>query len=185
MKKFLNIDTLKIKLIQILKYLSIFIYVIFLFSNAYAFTDNGKGAQSDGRQDSSFLEAKNSNFQKGKDALKQAIKFKKKNDLKKANKRFTKALEYFASAYKEAPDNVEVLSFLGFAYYLVGDVIMSEIYYQQGLDIDPQNNLINQRLGELYFNTKRTDLAKERLKKLVNCKCEEFYVLNKIISEEN
>ena len=47
---------------------------------------------------------------------------------------------------------------------MVGDTIMSEIYYNQALVIDPNNNLINQKLGELYFKTKRTSQAKEKLK---------------------
>jgi len=92
-----------------------------------------------------------------------------------------KAIKYFVSAYKENPDSIEILSYLGLTYYMVGDNIMSEIYYQQALAIDPENNLINQRLGELYFNTKRTDLAKERLKILSNCDCKEYSNLKLII----
>ena len=64
---------------------------------------------------------------------------------------------------------------------MVGDTIMSEIYYNQALDIDPNNNLVNQRLGELYFKTKRTTLANEKLKILSNCNCEEYSILKMII----
>ena len=56
---------------------------------------DGKGAQSTGREDLSFLEAKNSNFKKGKDALKQAIKYKKKNKIEKYTKRLNKDIKYF------------------------------------------------------------------------------------------
>ena len=59
---------------------------------------------------------------------------------------------------------------------------MSEIYYLEGLEIDPNNNLINQRLGELYFNTKRVDLANERLEVLSICNCGEYSELKEIIS---
>ena len=167
---------------KILKYVIILIFSLFLFNQSYAFLDkDGKGAQSDGRDDSSFIEAKNSNFKKGKDALKQAMKYKKKNKLKKSTKSFNKAIKYFVSAYEETPNNIELLNYLGLVYYMVGDNIMAEIYYNQALVIDPKNNLINQRLGELYFNTTRTSLAKEKLKILSNCNCEEYSVLKMII----
>jgi tetratricopeptide (TPR) repeat protein len=168
---------------KILKYLIILIYSFFLFTNSNAFLDkDNKGAQSTGREDLSFLEAKNSNFKKGKDSLKQAIKYNKKNKLKKSNKQLSKAIKYFVSAYEEEPNNIEVLNYLGLVYYMVGDIIMSEIYYQEALLINPNNNLINQKLGELYFNTERVNLAQEKLKKLSKCNCEEYSILKKIIS---
>jgi len=168
---------------KILKYFYILIYLFFSISTANAFLDKeGKGAQSDGRQDSSYLEAKNSNFKKGKDALKQAIKYKKKNKFEKSNKKLEKALKYFVSAYEETPDNIELLNFLGLSYYMAEDAIMSEIYYQQALVIDPKNYLTNQKLGELYFNTERIDLAKEKLEMLSSCKCEEYSLLKKVIA---
>jgi len=168
---------------KILKYFYILIYLFFSISTANAFLDKeGKGAQSDGKQDSSYLEAKNSNFKKGKDALKQAIKYKKKNKFEKSNKKLEKALKYFVSAYEETPDNIELLNFLGLSYYMAEDAIMSEIYYQQALVIDPKNYLTNQKLGELYFNTERIDLAKEKLEMLSSCKCEEYSLLKKVIA---
>jgi tetratricopeptide (TPR) repeat protein len=167
---------------KILKYLAILIFSFLSFNQANAFLDkDNKGAQSTGREDLSFLEARNSNFKKGRDALKQAIKYNNKKKFEKSSKRLNKAIKYFVSAYKENPDSIEILSYLGLTYYMVGDNIMSEIYYQQALAIDPENNLINQRLGELYFNTKRTDLAKERLKILSNCDCKEYSNLKLII----
>jgi len=167
---------------KILKYLTILIFSFVSFNQANAFLDkDNKGAQSTGREDLSFLEARNSNFKKGRDALKQAIKYNNKKKFEKSSKRLNKAIKYFVSAYKENPDSIEILSYLGLTYYMVGDNIMSEIYYQQALAIDPENNLINQRLGELYFNTKRTDLAKERLKILSNCDCKEYSNLKLII----
>ena len=66
---------------------------------------------------------------------------------------------------------------------MVGDPIMSEIFYQEGLEIDPKNDYINQKLGELYFNTNRIDLAKDRLNVLKNCNCEEYLQLKKIITK--
>ena len=108
-------------------------------------------------------------------------KYKKKNKIEKSTKRLNKAIEYFVSAYEENPNNLDILNYLGLAYYMVGDTIMSEIYYNQALVIDPNNNLINQKLGELYFKTKRTSQAKEKLEILSNCDCEEYSVLKMII----
>ena len=167
---------------KILRFFNILIFSLLSFNQANAFLDkDGKGAQSTGREDLSFLEAKNSNFKKGKDALKQAIKYKKKNKFEKSTKRLNKAIKYFVSAYEENPNNLDILNYLGLAYYMVGDTIMSEIYYNQALVIDPNNNLINQKLGELYFKTKRTSQAKEKLEILSNCNCEEYSVLKMII----
>ena len=92
---------------------------------------DGKG----GRENDTFLKSKNSNFIKGNTSLKKALKFIKKNKIKKANKRLEKAVNYFNLAYKETPDNLDLLNLLGFSYFLLGDTIMSEIYYLQGLDI--------------------------------------------------
>tara|TARA_E500000178_G_C16828144_1_gene664765 strand:+ start:313 stop:828 length:516 start_codon:yes stop_codon:yes gene_type:complete len=140
-------------------------------------TFDGKG----GRDDFSYLNAKNSNFKKGKDAIKQALKYKKKEKFKKANIKFEKALKYFVEANIETPNNIEVLKFLAFTYNEVGDQIMAEIYYNEGLTIDPKNYSINQELGTLYFKTNRIDLANERLNILRSCNCQEYLDLKSII----
>ena len=164
------------KIIKIILFISI-ITSGFSFAAEKNETFDGSG----GRDDFSYLNAKNSNFKKGNDALKQALKLKEKNKIEKSNKRLEKAISYFVLAYKENPNNLDILNYLGLAYYMVGDTIMSEIYYNQALDIDPNNNLVNQRLGELYFKTKRTTLANEKLKILSNCNCEEYSILKMII----
>tara|TARA_B100000035_G_C20715866_1_gene429030 strand:- start:5 stop:514 length:510 start_codon:yes stop_codon:yes gene_type:complete len=167
------------KIIKIILFISI-ITSSFSFAAEKNKTFEGTG----GRDDFSYLNAKNSNFKKGNDALKQAIKLKEKNKIKKSNKRLEKAISYFVLAYNESPNNLEVLNLLGFSYNLAGDVIMSEIYYSEALNIDPKNNLINQRLGELYFNTNRISLAKEKLKILSKCNCEEYSVLKMMIDKK-
>ena len=60
---------------------------------------------------------------------------------------------------------------------------MAEIYYNEGLDIDPEHVGINEYLGELYVETNRLNKAKERLKVLANCKCEEFSKLKVLINK--
>ena len=162
-----------------MKKIKIFFFII-LVSFSYA---PYLAADKEGLEDLSFLNVKNSNFKKGNDIFKQALKYKNKNKIKKANKRFEKALDYFILANRETPNNIEILKLLGFSYYMVGDPIMSEIFYQEGLEIDPKNDYINQKLGELYFNTNRIDLAKDRLNVLKNCNCEEYLQLKKIITK--
>ena len=58
---------------------------------------------------------------------------------------------------------------------------MSEIYYLEGLVIDPKNISINQSLGKLYYETKRINLANERLDVLKSCNCQEYLNLKSII----
>jgi hypothetical protein len=60
---------------------------------------------------------------------------------------------------------------------------MSEIYYQEGLVIDPKNNFTNQKLGEIYFNTQRVNLANERLELLSLCGCQEYLNLKSIMGK--
>ena len=70
---------------------------------------------------------------------------------------------------------------LGFATRKLGDYENGEKYYLQGLEIDPNHKGINEYLGELYVATNRMDLAKERLKVLENCNCEEYQELKEVI----
>ena len=126
-----------------------FIYII-LFSTKILSAENknvfeGKG----GAEDSSFLKTSNSNFKKGSDALRIGDKFKKKNKIEKAKEKYNKSLKYFILAYKEVPDNPEILSFLSLVYYKVGDLIMSEIYLQEASALNPKNDLINKRLEDI------------------------------------
>ena len=158
-------------------------YLFIIILSITIICTNGLADFKGGRDDLSFLNVKNSDFKKGKDSFKRALKYKKKNKIKKANKRFEKALKYFVSANKEYPKNVEILSYLGLTYSMVGDLIMSEIYYQEGLAIDPKNVLLNQRLGELYHQSKRNELALERLKVLYSCDCQEYLNLKKLIEK--
>ena len=162
------------------------IFLIFSINLALSFQSSSdeKDIGTGGRDDLSYLNAKNSNFKKGNDALKQALKFEKKKKFKKANKKFEKALKYFVKAYKENPDNIEVIKYLAYTYGEVDDFMMAEIYYKEALSIEPKNIFVNKRLGELYINTKRINLAKERLEALRVCNCEEYLILKNILEKD-
>ncbi len=117
----------------------IIIFSFFLIKISFSFESNpdtddiGTG----GREDNTFTDIKSDNLKKGKRTLKKAIKLKKKNKIEKANKHFEKALKYFILAYNNSPKNFEILNLLGFTYKEIGDLIMSEIYYQEALSIEP------------------------------------------------
>ena len=63
--------------------------------------------------------------------------------------------------------------------------MMAEIYYTQGLEIDPKHIGINEYLGQLYLKTDRINKAKERLEILKNCKCKEFETLSASIEKNS
>tara|TARA_B100000575_G_C23071410_1_gene617116 strand:+ start:614 stop:1138 length:525 start_codon:yes stop_codon:yes gene_type:complete len=157
----------------------------FSFSFEFGSSPDTKDIGTGGKEDLSFMNIKTSNLRKGKDFLKKGVKYSKKNKFKKANKSFEKALSYFVLAYKRSPESVEILNYLGLTYNFLEDLMMSEIYYQEGLSLDPKHPIINQKLGELYFRTKRIDLARERLNVLKSCNCDEFLKLKNVIATSN
>jgi len=165
---------------MIRKYLAL-ILITFVINN-YVYSAS-TGAKSDGRQDKSYLEAKNNNYKKGFDALKQAKRYAKKGKKDKSKKRFNDAAKFFTLANKELPNQPDILNYLGYTLRKIGDFTMAEIYYEQGLAIDPLHIGINEYLGELYLETNRIDKAKERLTVLKDCKCEEYEELKNLISK--
>jgi uncharacterized protein HemY len=86
-------------------------------------------------------------------------------------------------ANEENPDQPDILNYLGYSFRKVDDFTMAEIYYEQGLAIDPLHIGINEYLGELYVETNRIEKAKERLMVLKNCNCEEYDELQNLISK--
>ena len=122
-----------------------------------------------------------SNYDKAVKLIKAAKKFEKDRKLEKANKRYERALKFLVKSNKEKPLQADTLNYLGFATRKLGDYENGEKYYLQGLEIDPNHKGINEYLGELYVATNRIDLAKERLKVLESCNCEEYQELKEII----
>ena len=124
---------------------------------------------------------KSYNYDKGVSLIKKGKKLEKKGKIKKAKQRFNKALEYLIIANDKNPDQPDILNYLGFAFRKTGDFMMAEVYYSQGLEIDPNHIGINEYLGELYIETNRIDLAKQRLEILKDCSCEEYDELKELI----
>ena len=122
-----------------------------------------------------------SNYDKAVTLIKAAKKYEKKGKAEKANKRYEKAKALLVKSNKKKPNQADTLNYLGFTTRKLGDFENGEKYYLLGLEIEPNHVGINEYLGELYVVTYRLDLAKERLKVLESCNCEEYNELKEII----
>ena len=149
----------------------IFITLIFVL-----FASNAMSAGSD-----STPKKVKSDYDKAVQSIKFAKKYEKKGKLEKAKKRYAKAQKLLLKSNKEKPLQADTLNYLGFTTRKLGDYENGEKYYLLGLEIDPNHKGINEYLGELYVATNRMDLAKERLKVLEACNCEEYNELKEII----
>ncbi|MDA8702160.1 hypothetical protein N9L95_02985 [Candidatus Pelagibacter bacterium] len=123
-----------------------------------------------------------SDYDKAVTIIKSAKKYDKKGKTEKANKRYEKAQKLLIKSNKKKPLQADTLNYLGFTTRKLGDFENGEKYYLLGLEIQPKHIGINEYLGELYVVTNRIDLAKERLKVLENCNCEEYDELKEIIN---
>ena len=149
------------------------LFVILILS---LFTTNSFSAGSD-----STSSKVKSNYDKAVESIKFAKKYEEKGKLEKAKKRYAKAQKLLLKSNSEKPNKADTLNYLGFTTRKLGDYENGEKYYLQGLAIEPNHIGINEYLGELYVATNRLDLAKERLKILENCNCEEYTELKQII----
>ena len=122
-----------------------------------------------------------SNYDKAVKVINFAKKNEKKGKKEKANSQYEKAQKLLLKSNKEKPGKADTLNYLGFTTRKLGDFENGEKYYLLGLEIDPNHVGINEYLGELYVVTNRLDLAKERLKVLESCNCEEYTELKEII----
>ena len=151
-------------------------YIIILFF--LLSTTNSFSAGSSSSDDSSKVK---SNYDKAVVLIKSATKLEKKGKTEKANKKYEKAQKLLIKSNKKKPGKADTLNYLGFTTRKLGDYENGEKYYLMGLKINPNHTGINEYLGELYIATNRMDLARERLKVLENCNCEEYAELKDII----
>ena len=144
------------------------ILIVLLSTNSYsAGTDSTAKVKSD--------------YDKAVSIIKSAKKYEKKGKLEKAKKRYEKAQKLLIKSNNKKPLQADTLNYLGFTTRKLGDYENGEKYYLLGLEIDPNHKGINEYLGELYVVTNRIDLAKERLKILESCNCEEYTELKEVI----
>ena len=152
------------------KFLLIFIFI-------FGFANYSLSASSSSNGSSKIK----SDYEKAVSLIKSAKKYDKKGKPDKAEKRYKKALKLLLVSNKKKPNNPDTLNYLGFTSRKLGDFEKGEIYYLEGLAIEPNHVGINEYLGELYVATNRIKLAKERLNVLINCNCEEYKELKEII----
>ena len=138
----------------------------------YAASSSGNGATD-----------KTSLYKSGKKLVLRAKKLEKKDKIEKAKKLYLKAYDKFEKAYAKDKKNADILNYLGYTLRKTGDFEKAEIYYLKGLELDSGHLGINEYLGELYVQTGRLELAKERLEVLSGCKCEEYEELKELIEE--
>ena len=122
-------------------------------------------------------------YKSGKKLIIKAKKLEKKEKIEKAQTLYLKALSKLEKAYDKDKKNADILNYLGFALRKTGDFEKAEKFYLEGLKIDAAHLGINEYLGELYVQTNRIELAKERLQVLNGCKCEEYEELKELIEE--
>ena len=133
------------------------------------------GSSGDGGKDEVSL------YKSGKKLVLRAKKLEKKDKIEKAKKLYLKAYDKFEKAYAKNKKNADILNYLGYTLRKTGNFEKAEIYYLKGLELDSGHLGINEYLGELYVQTGRIELAKERLQVLVGCKCEEYEELKELI----
>ena len=145
---------------------------------SFVLTSNSFAAGSANDDNSSKIK---NNYDKAVVRIKSAKKYEKKGKTDKAKKKYEKALKLLEKANIKNPNNADTLNYLGFTTRKLGNFSKGEEYYLKGLAINPKHIGINEYLGELYVATNRVSLAKERLKVLETCNCEEYKDLKDII----
>ena len=124
-------------------------------------------------------------YKSGKKLIIKAKKLEKKEKIEKAQTLYLKALSKLEKAYDKDKKNADILNYLGFALRKTGDFEKAEKFYLEGLKIDAAHLGINEYLGELYVQTNRIELAKERLQVLKGCNCEEYKELKELIEKQS
>ena len=122
-------------------------------------------------------------YKSGKKLVYKAKKLEKKNKIEKANELYLKAYNKFKKAYEKNKKNADILNYLGYTLRKTERLEEAEKFYLKGLELDAGHLGINEYLGELYVQTNRIDLAKERLQVLNGCKCEEYDELKELIEK--
>ena len=123
-------------------------------------------------------------YKQGKKLVLRAKKQEQKNKIEKSQKLYLKAYNVFEKAYAKNKKNPDILNYLGYTLRKTGNLEKAEMYYLKGLEFDASHLGINEYLGELYVQTNRIDLAKERLNILKSCNCEEYKELKELIENK-
>ena len=148
------------------------ISLILIATNCFA------ASSGNGKDDS-----KTSLYKAAKKLVLKAKKLEKKDKTEKALKLYSKAYDKLIKAYGKDKKNPDILNYLGYTLRKTGNFEKAESYYLKGLELDAGHLGINEYLGELYVQTGRIELAKERLQVLDGCDCEEYDELKELIEK--
>ena len=152
--------------------------IIFIFSLLLLLANNCLAAGSADNGNKTDL------YKSAKKLILKAKKLEKKDKVEKALTLYLKAYKKLEKAYAKDKKNPDILNYLGYTLRKKGDFDKAETYYLKGLELDAEHLGINEYLGELYVQTNRIDLAKERLSVLKGCNCEEYEELKELIEKK-
>ena len=150
----------------------LFFLIILLLLPSMSFGAGGSGDNS------------NNLYKAAEKLILKAKKLEEKNKSEKALKLYSKAYDKLTKAYDKDKKNADILNYLGYTLRKTGNLEKAENYYLEGLKLDAGHLGINEYLGELYVQTNRMNLAKERLEVLYGCKCEEYEELKELIEKK-
>lgn len=115
--------------------------------------------------------------------INKGLKYESKGKIKKANKMYSESINFLLKANKNQDIDPDIFFYLGFAYNKLKKFDNAETYYILGLTLEPNNQYINKYLGELYLSLNKPILAKERLKAMSECDCDEYNDLKNSINK--
>jgi len=153
--------------------ISFFILLILPVSSNFSYS-----AGTDSSDSKAYL------YKSAKKLIYKAKKLEKKNKIKKSKELYLKAYDKLEEAYAKDKKNADILNYLGYTLRKTGNLKKAEVYYLMGLELDAGHLGINEYLGELYVETNRIELAKERLNTLQGCNCEEYKELKELIESK-
>ena len=104
-----------------------------------------------------------------------------KGKSEKAEEFYKEALKYLMNLNSVDPINPETIYLIGYCHERLGYIDNAEIYYELGLTIKPDHPGLNFLLAKLFLETDRKEKSIKIIKKLKNCNCEEFNILQKLI----
>lgn len=76
---------------------------------------------------------------------------------------YGKAVKYLKRHLRDSGNDADALNLMGFSLRKLDKYEAAEDYYMQALEIEPKHLGANEYLGELYLQTNRPELARERL----------------------
>ena len=133
-----------------------------------------------------FLLTQNS-FAAGNDSANEVVKPSSYSKMLKLikNEQYAEAVQGLEKILetKKYNKDADILNHYAFALRKTNNLTKAEEFYQKALSIEPSHRGALEYIGELYVDTKRMDLANATLKKLENCRCEEYAELKSYINK--